>query len=136
MTRLSAQARAQVQAVGRRGTLTVDGRPVGLDVVVARTIGSRAVGLLGRRHLSHALLLTPCSSVHSLGMMIDLEVAYLDVGLRVMEVVALPRWRVHQNRSGAAAVLEAVSDGLTSRGVIAGARLGFLGAGLTSRGQV
>ncbi len=131
MARLSAQARAQVQAVGRQGTLTVDGRPVSLDVVVARTVVSRALGLLGRRQLSYALLLYPCSSVHSMGMMIDLEVAYLDPELRVMEVAALPRWRVHQNRPGAAAVLEGVTGGLTTHGVEPGVRLGLLGGGLS-----
>lgn len=101
----------------------VDGHPTHLGVDVARTLWQRSRGLLGRREVPTALLLHPCSSVHSLGMRIDLEVAYLDAHLTVLEVVDLPRWRVHRPRRRAAAVLEAAPGALTSCGVRPGVRL-------------
>jgi uncharacterized membrane protein (UPF0127 family) len=105
----------------------VDGEPVALPVEVARTLRRRSVGLLGRREVPTALLLHPCSSVHSLGMLTDLEVAYLDRDLTVIEVLDLPRWRVHRPRRGAAAVLEAAPGALSGCGVRPGARLGLDG---------
>lgn len=107
--------------------LVVDGEPAALDVEVARTVRRRSIGLLGRREVPAALLLHPCSSVHSLGMLTDLEVAYLDRDLVVLEVLDLPRWRVHRPRRRAAAVLEAAPGALTACGVRPGRRLELAG---------
>ena len=123
MARLSPAARTGVEQAARPAALLVDGRRTALDVDVARTVWRRSVGLLGRREVATALLLHPCSSVHSLGMLTDLEVAYLDADLRVLEVLDLPRWRVHRPRRGAAAVLEAAPGALTACGVAPGCRL-------------
>ena len=123
MARLSTAARGQVESVGPTGQLTVDGTPVALSVDVARSLRSRTVGLLGRREVPGALLLHPCSSVHSVGMLVDLEVAYLDADLTVLEVVDLPRWRMHRPRRRAAAVIEAAPGALTRHGVRPGVRL-------------
>lgn len=125
MARLSAPARAELGAGDQRGNLTVNGRPVDLDVALADTLLARSVGLLGRREVTDALLLHPCSSVHSLGMLVDLEVAYLDADLRVLEVVDLPRWRMHRPRRRAAAVLESGPGGLSGRGLVPGVRVGI-----------
>jgi uncharacterized protein len=126
VARLSPLARAAVdRPAGPDGptVLVVDSRPTSLEVDVARSVWQRSRGLLGRRAVPTALLLHPCSSVHSLGMRVDLEVAYLDADLTVLEVVGLPRWRVHRPRPRAAAVLEAAPGALTSCGVRPGARL-------------
>lgn len=133
MARLSPRARAAVdRPAGSDGpsVLVVDGRPTSLGVDVARSVWQRGRGLLGRREVPTALLLHPCRSVHSLGMRVALEVAYLDADLTVLEVVDLPRWRVHGPRRRAAAVLEAAPGALTSRGVRSGVglTLGSIGA--------
>lgn len=126
MARLSRTARDVVTAVGDVGELSVDGLTVGLQVEVARTLARRTLGLLGRRGAPRALLLHPCSSVHSLGMLIDLQVAYLDRDLRVIEVADLPRQRVHLPRRRAVAVLEAEPRVLSRLGVRPGAALGLV----------
>ncbi|MGN6301116.1 MAG: DUF192 domain-containing protein [Angustibacter sp.] len=126
MARLSSAARAAVDQPADGdppARLVVDGRVTGLGVDVARSVLQRSRGLLGRREVPTALLLHPCSSVHSLGMRVDLQVAYLDRDLRVLEVADLPRWRVHRPRRRAAAVLEAAPGALTACGVRPGARL-------------
>ncbi len=128
MARLSPQARESVDGLEAPAPLTVDGRPVDLRVEVADGLRRRTVGLLGRRSVPVALLLHPCSSVHSIGMLVDLQVAYLDRELRVLEVTDLPRWRMHLPRRGAAAVLEAEPGALSAIGLRAGARVGAVRA--------
>lgn len=125
MGTLSDHARAAVLAAGPVGELTVDGTCVGLRVEVARTVGRRTVGLLGRREVTGALLLHPCSGVHSIGMLVDLEVAYTDRDLRVLEVTDLRRWRMHVPRRRAVAVLEAAPGRLTAAGLRRGSQLGL-----------
>lgn len=129
MARLSAAGRGVVDRLqAARGPLrlTVDGQPVELDVVAALSIVARSRGLLGRRSVPHALLLHPCSSVHSIGMMVALEVAYLDRDLEVLDVAHLPPWRVQLPRRRAVAVLEAAPGALSASGVVPGARLGVV----------
>ncbi len=126
MARLSARARTALEGLGAPRQLTVDGQRVDLSVEVAASLRQRTVGLLGRRAVPVALLLHPCSSVHSIGMRIDLEVAYLDRDLHVLEVTHLPRWRVHLPRRRAAAVLEGARGTLTAIGLRPGSRLGVV----------
>ncbi len=57
--------------------------------------GSRARGLLGRDGIGGALVLTPCRSVHTLGMRFAIDVAYLDEQGIVIKIV-----RMHRNRAG------------------------------------
>ncbi len=128
MGRLSPKAAAVVRSVDRTRPLTVQGEPVGLEVEVAASLWRRTVGLLGRREVPTALLLHPCNSVHSLGMLVDLEVAYLDRELVVLEVTALPRWRMHLPRRRAVAVLEAAPGALTAIGLAPGVQVGVAGA--------
>lgn len=104
--------------------LVVDGRTTDEPLVVADGPWSRARGLLGVRRVEGAMLITACSSVHSLGMLTDLEVAYLDAGSVVLEVVALPRNRVHLPRRGARSVLEAAPGALSAWGLVVGTRVG------------
>lgn len=105
--------------------LVVDGVGTGVPVTVAATAWARTRGLLGVAHVGDvgALLLTPCSSVHSVGMRVDLDVAYLDRGGVVLDVAPLPRNRVHLPRRRARSVLEAAPGALAGWGVVPGARV-------------
>ncbi|HEU4354543.1 MAG TPA: DUF192 domain-containing protein [Actinomycetota bacterium] len=76
---------------------------------VPRTWRERARGLLGRTSLepTAALLLERTRSVHTIGMRIHLTVAFLDEGLRVIEVVRAHPGMVFLPRRRARHVLEA-----------------------------
>jgi len=79
-----------------------------MRVLVARSFLQRARGLLGRTHLAadEALLLRPCSSVHTFGMCFAIDVVFIDPqGVVVAVREALGPWRFARCR-GAAAVLE------------------------------
>lgn len=129
MAKLSAHGRDVVDRLREAsGPLpaTLDGRPVDLTMTAALSWASRGRGLLGAREVPHALLLHPCASVHSLGMRVPLEVAYLDPDLVVVDLCDLPRWRLHLPRRRAVAVLEAAAGGLSACGARVGARLGVV----------
>ena len=74
---------------------------------VASSRRDRRRGLLGRDGLEGALLIRPCTSVHTAGMRFDLDVAFCDEDLKVLETVRMRRWRVGRPRRGADCVLEA-----------------------------
>ena len=77
------------------------------SVEVAGSAWGRARGLLGRDGFEGALLLRPALSVHTLGMRFDLDVAFCDGDLLVLETLRMPRWRVGRPRLKARAVIEA-----------------------------
>ncbi len=58
-----------------------------------------------------ALLLEWVRSVHTVGMRFEIGVAFLDAGLRVLEVVRVPPGRVLLPRRDARHVLELEADG-------------------------
>ena len=64
----------------------VDGRDAQVNAFKASSMTSRMFGLLGRRPLAadEALWLTPCNSVHTLGMSYPIDVVYLDSTSRVV----------------------------------------------------
>ena len=77
-------------------------------VSCADTYLERLRGLLGRPPLAsgEALLLTPCSSVHTCFMAYAIDIVYVDRKLQVLKVVpALPPWRL-SGALGAAMTLE------------------------------
>ena len=76
-----------------------------LEVATSRR--ARRKGLTGRDGFEGALLLRPCASVHTAGMHFDLDVAFCDEDLKVLETVRMKRWRIGRPRPGAKAVLEA-----------------------------
>ncbi len=84
------------------------------SVEVAESFRSRTKGLLGRSGVDGALLLRPANSVHTLGMRFDLDVAFCDEDLRVLQTIRMSRWRLGAPRRRAAAVLEA-EDGAFER---------------------
>lgn len=87
-------------------------RGIRLRADVPTTRRERARGLLGRDHLApdSALLLERTRSVHTIGMRFEIAVAFLDAGLRVLEVVRVPPDRVLLPRRGARHVLELEVD--------------------------
>jgi uncharacterized membrane protein (UPF0127 family) len=68
--------------------LHVDGRDAQVRAYRASSPVARFFGLLGRRPLAtdEALWLSPCNSVHTLGMRYAIDVVYLDAADRVLEV--------------------------------------------------
>ena len=73
----------------------------------ADSFGARLKGLLGRDGLDGALLITPAKAVHTLGMRFDIDVAFLNADLVVLDTVCMRRHRVGLPRLRAHAVLEA-----------------------------
>ena len=55
---------------------------------------ARARGLLGRDGIGGALVLTPCRSVHTLGMRFAIDVAYLDEQGVVIKIAHMRRHRI------------------------------------------
>ena len=95
------------------------GREVGTEIVVADRWWRRAVGLLGRNALSagEGLLLEPCDSVHTIGMRISIDVAFLDDGGRVVSTKpSLTPGRVAVGGAGARAALEVEAGTLADTG--------------------
>ncbi|HRP26446.1 MAG TPA: DUF192 domain-containing protein [Thauera sp.] len=85
----------------------------------ARHFWQRALGLLGRRALAadEALLIRPCTSIHTFGMRFAIDVVFLDREGRVRAVhPALPPWRAVRCR-GAHAVLELAAGGAARAGI-------------------
>lgn len=84
--------------------LFVDGRPAGVRLRLADRWHQRARGLLGVNRLDDpaGLWITPCNSVHMLGMGIALDVAFVDASGRILKLVPRLRpwrfaacWRAH-----------------------------------------
>jgi len=74
----------------------------------------RGLALIGPAGLppGHALLLRPCSSIHTFGMRFAIDVAFADADGRVLRrIEGLPPWRLRRAR-GSAVVLEARSGEL------------------------
>lgn len=67
-----------------------------MNCLQTETSLERLRGLLGRPTLGpdDAMLITPCASIHTLGMRYAIDVIYLDASLRILRCVeALPPWR-------------------------------------------
>ncbi len=93
------------------------------SVEVAESFRSRTKGLLGRSGVDGALLLRPANSVHTLGMRFDIDVAFLDGDLRVLDTVCMRRWRLGRPRRGARVVVEAEAGAFERWGLAAGDQL-------------
>lgn len=81
----------------RTAQLYLDGRDVGVAVLVTETAQERMRGLLGREHLpaNEALLLKRCGSVHTFGMRFAIDVVFLNRRQRIVAIHhGVPRRRV------------------------------------------
>ncbi|MEU3950983.1 DUF192 domain-containing protein [Streptomyces achromogenes] len=90
---------------------------------VAASYRARTRGLLGRDAVDGAMLLSPASGVHTFGMRIPIDVAYLDRRLTVIAVRTMPPGRLGLPRPRARHVLEAAAGAMAAWGVRAGVRV-------------
>ena len=89
-------------------SLHVDGGLIA-NARVAASWWPRLRGLLGVRRYEHpaGLLIPRCSSVHSFGMSMTIDVLYLDDGFEVVKAVAMFKpWRISFGGRGAKQTLE------------------------------
>lgn len=99
---------------------------VGSDVAVADSWWRRLRGLLARPRLKRGqgLLLLECASVHTVGMVYPIDVAFLDAEGRVVRSIARLRpWRVGIGGGEAVHTLELPSGRLEETGTVPGVRL-------------
>ncbi|MGW3207371.1 DUF192 domain-containing protein [Streptomyces sp. NPDC001135] len=111
-----------------RGELIVPGSegerdPVVLPLEIATSYRARTRGLLGRDSIVGAMLLSPASGVHTFGMRIPIDVAYLDRHLTIRSVRTMPPGRLGLPRMRARHVLEAEAGAMAGWGVRAGVRV-------------
>lgn len=99
------------------------------DVEVAATARTRGRGLLGRTSLEGALWLRPCRSVHTLGMSMTIDVAFLDRDCRVVDALTLAPGRFPLPRWRARSVLEVAEGRLAEWGVAVGDALAVIAPG-------
>ncbi|MEU3526920.1 DUF192 domain-containing protein [Streptomyces sp. NPDC038707] len=111
-----------------RGRLSVrtdagEGPALSVPLEIAASYRARTKGLLGRDAVDGALLLSPASGVHTFGMRIPIDVAYLDRRLTVIAVRTMPPGRLGLPRPRARHVLEAAAGAMAGWGVRAGVRV-------------
>ncbi len=87
---------------------------------IARSRSDRRRGLLGRSDVAGALLIERCRWVHTVGMRFEIDVAYLDAGRRVLDIVTMPPGRIGLPRLSARSVIEARAGACERWGVIVG----------------
>ena len=95
-------------------------RKTALVVELANTFWTRLAGLLGRRFLplDRALLLDPCTSIHTLGMRFTIDIVFLDAAGRVIgysDHVVPNRFRFAPK--GTRSVLEIADGNRTNTGI-------------------
>ena len=93
------------------------------ELEIADRPRTRAIGLLGRRSLGGALLITDTSSVHTLGMRFAIDVAFVDADYRVLKLQTMRPNRVSRFVSGAEHVVESEAGAMNRWGVVAGSTL-------------
>ncbi|WP_432160343.1 DUF192 domain-containing protein [Streptomyces sp. NRRL F-5630] len=104
--------------------LAPDGSPrSAVPLEVARAARERGRGLLGRDAVQGALLLSPASAVHTLGMRFAIDVAFLDREWRVRSVRTMRPGRLGLPRPWARHVLEAEAGAMAGWGLSPGARV-------------
>ena len=110
--------------------LVVDGRAVA-PLTVAVDPAARRRGLIGQTTVDGALLLPGVRALHTLGMRLVIDVAYLDRTGAVIEITRMRRWRIGRQRRQAAAVLEATAGSFERWGVHTGSIVSSLDANRT-----
>lgn len=100
-----------------------EGRATAIPLEIAASYRARTRGLLGRDGVPGALLLTPASSVHTLGMRFAIDVAYLDRRLTVLAVRTMRPGRFGLPRPRSRHVLEAGAGAMERWGLRAGTRV-------------
>ncbi|MFI7504400.1 DUF192 domain-containing protein [Streptomyces sp. NPDC049687] len=107
------------------GELVVGGGEGGVRVPleIAASYRARTKGLLGRDSVEGAMLLSPAGSVHTFGMRMPIDVAYLDRRLTVVAVRTMPPGRLGLPRLRSRHVLEAAAGAMEEWGLRVGVRV-------------
>lgn len=90
---------------------------------IADTWRARLKGVLGRERFEGALLIKPAFSVHTIGVRADLDVAYCDGDLMVLDIVTMAPNRMGLPRVRARQVIEAPKGSFERWGVAVGDQL-------------
>ena len=101
------------------------------SVEVAGTLIERSIGLLGKRSYDGAMLLPHTRAVHTLGMSMTIDVAFLDRDLTVLTMVTMRPWRIGLPRRKGRYVLEAEGGTFERWQLMAGDVLELRPAGLS-----
>jgi uncharacterized membrane protein (UPF0127 family) len=107
---------------------TTRGAELADAAVAARSVWTRTVGLLGKAGLSQgeALLIEPCSSIHTAFMRFAIDVIYVDREKRVVKTVGdMKPFRVSAKWAGAHSVVELPSGAIAASGTQVGDQLTF-----------
>ncbi|QFU24343.1 DUF192 domain-containing protein [Shewanella eurypsychrophilus] len=97
------------------------------QVFLANTPWLRLRGLLGRKRLTHeqGMLITPCNSVHTIGMKYPLDIVYLNNKNKVLKIKRnLQPWRSSTCR-GATQVLELAAGNTNNKNINQGDTLSW-----------
>lgn len=108
----------------KTATLFVDDSPVIESVFLATGLWDRMRGLLGRSGLPRGvgMYLSPCGSIHTIGMRFAIDVIFLGRGHRIVRVVRnVPPLRMVGGGWGARHAVEVASGWLDTAGVPVGA---------------
>ncbi len=79
---------------------------------LATTRTDRRRGLIGETSISEPLVLQPCSWVHTIGMKVPIDVAYVDVDNVIIGVSTMKPWRIGPYTRRATRVIEASAGSL------------------------
>ena len=104
------------------------GTELARDARAARTFWPRFIGLMGRSalQLGEALVLEPCSSVHTAFMRFAIDVVYTDRSWRVVKVCSnLKPFRASGVLRGGYAAIELASGAIAASGIAPGDQLVF-----------
>jgi uncharacterized protein len=96
---------------------------------LANTLSTRLVGLLTRHELAphEGLWITPCNSIHSIGMRFEFDAAFLSAQGEILHVITAMRpWRCSPLVRQAVAVLEVGAHSLAAHQVHLGDTLHLL----------
>ncbi len=89
-----------------------------LEIAASRR--ARRIGVLGRREVKGAILLTPAKAVHTFGVRIALDVAFLNDEMKVLETKTMSPWRICLPRFQSAAIVEAQAGAFERWGLAEG----------------
>jgi uncharacterized membrane protein (UPF0127 family) len=92
-------------------------------IEVADGFSGRSRGLLGRDGIEGAMLIKPARSVHTVGMRFDIDVAFCDKDLTVIDTVTMRRFRLSRPRLRGRCVVEAEAGAFDRWGLRPGDRL-------------
>lgn len=106
-----------------RATLLAD------KAIIAETLCKRIIGLLGRKGLSEgeALVIRPCSAIHTFFMRFPIDVIFLDRASRVVKIIQdMQPYRLSRWVLGAKEVIELPSGVIATTNTEVGNLIGIL----------